>query len=234
MTEIGFVSDIHANKVALDAVLEDMGDIDKLVCCGDVIGYGPKPSECVEVIREKADLVVRGNHDRSISNPDKYRSNPEAKAGLVHAKEGLSKDQLDWLASLRPTQWEGKVHISHSHPGNEDEYVFKRDFPKMGSHAHLEALVFGLGHTHQQAMVDLSQFDGGYNVKVLNPGSVGHPRDGDPRADYALVSIPDGAEEASEVDVYLRSVEYDKEKTAEQVRDAGLPEDTALRILTGK
>jgi predicted phosphodiesterase len=69
--KIGIISDIHANKVALDAVLKDMKEVDKLICCGDIVGYGPRPKQCVEKVREICDLCVQGNHDRDIANPER-------------------------------------------------------------------------------------------------------------------------------------------------------------------
>ncbi len=98
--QVGLLSDIHGNLPALKAVLEDMPSVDTVVCAGDVVGYNPWPAACVEVVREKVDVTVVGNHDRTVRTPHEYDANPLAAAGLRLANENLSSDQLAWLDEL--------------------------------------------------------------------------------------------------------------------------------------
>ncbi len=222
--KVGLISDVHANLPALETVLDDMPAVDRIVCAGDVIGYNPWPAECVERVREVASATVRGNHDRTVENPERYRANRMAEAGLEHAKESLSDDQLAWLRELpRAETFAGDRYLLvHSHPAadREDAYVYPEEFPTLDRHmGDHDGIV--LGHTHVQGFRSVG---GGF---VVNPGSVGQPRDGDPDAGYAVLDT-----QADEVD--LRRVAYDVDRVSEAVRDAGLPSRTAERLHQGK
>jgi len=151
--KVGLISDIHANLPALETVLDDMPTVDRIVCAGDVIGYNPWPAECVERVREVAAMTVRGNHDRTVETPEKYRANRMAEAGLEHAKESLSDDQRAWLDSLpRAETFTGDRYLLvHSHPAaeREDAYVYPEEFPTLDRHmGDYDGIV--LGHTHVQ------------------------------------------------------------------------------------
>ena len=232
---IGLVSDVHANRLALEAVLDDMPAVDEVVCVGDVVGYNPWPAACVERIRSVATATVRGNHDRTVETPERYRANRMAEAGLEHAKRELSADQLAWLRSLpRATRFGGGdfllVH-SHPDPAHEDAYVYPSDFETLalaieaveatddGDGGPLAGVV--LGHTHVQG----ARWVG--DRLVVNPGSVGQPRDGDPDAAYAVL-------ETSEPAVDLRRVSYDVDQVIEAVDRAGLPLRTGERLIRGE
>lgn len=102
--KIGLISDIHANLPALEAVLVDMPPVDEVVCAGDVVGYNPMPSACVERVQEVASVTVQGNHDRAVENPDRYRANQMAYAGLEYAQNELTDSQRQWLQDLPPTE----------------------------------------------------------------------------------------------------------------------------------
>ena len=229
---IGLVSDIHANLPALEAVLDDMPSVDALVCAGDVIGYNPWPVECVRVVREEADVVVQGNHDRVVETPERYAANRMAEAGLAYAKRHLSSEALEWLCQL-PTETSvagGRYRVVHSHPTREDAYVYPGEFPNMARYLDDgEGLV--LGHTHVQGAERVE------GHLVVNPGSVGQPRDGDPRAAYAVLDTEGdagGSEATAEDAIDLRRVEYDVERVVEAVEDAGLPERTGERLRGGE
>jgi putative phosphoesterase len=221
---IGVVSDVHANRVALEAVLADMPPVDELVCLGDVVGYNPWPAECVDLVRERCATVVRGNHDRTVETPDRYRSNRMAHAGLELAAERLDEGGRAWLRDLprRATVADGRVLLVHDHPEYVDRYVRPFQFPDLRSYIdEYDACL--LGHTHLQAA---EVVDGRL---VCNPGSVGQPRDGDPRAAYAVVDP-----ETDPVGVDLRRVEYDVGRVQRAVREAGLPDRTADRLAEGE
>lgn len=97
---LGVISDVHANLPALEAVLEDMPDVDVLICLGDLVGYNPFPAECVDLVRKECDLVIQGNHDREVENPERYRGNKGAHAGLKLAREELSSQHIEYLQNL--------------------------------------------------------------------------------------------------------------------------------------
>ncbi|MFC7156330.1 metallophosphoesterase family protein [Halomarina halobia] len=220
--EIGVISDVHANAVALEAVLAAMPPVDAVVCVGDVVGYGPHPVECVERVRDAAAHVVQGNHDRAVATPEAYRHNEMAYEGLRHARERLDDEQRAWLAGLpeETTCCDGRVRLVHSHPAERDRYVYPREFealaPLLGDE---RALV--LGHTHVQHDERVE------GTLVVNPGSVGQPRDGDPRAAYAVL-------DPNTPSVEQRRVAYDVERVRADVAAAGLPQRTAARLARGE
>jgi putative phosphoesterase len=218
--QIGVISDIHGNKVALDAVLADMPDVDALVCAGDVVGYNPWHSECVGAVRERSILTVSGNHDRAVADGGRFAFNSLAGAGVEHARETLTDDQIEWLGALPTTrrEFDGHVRIVHGHPEDPDRYTYTREFsPRLLG----DEDVIVLGHTHVQGH---ERFDEGV---VLNPGSVGQPRDGDPRAAYATFDLDDLA-------VTEHRVEYDVDRVQEAVADADLPARIGDRLVEGR
>ncbi|PSQ44371.1 metallophosphoesterase [Halobacteriales archaeon SW_7_68_16] len=214
--EIGVISDVHGNRVALDAVLADMPDMDAMVCAGDVVGYNPWPAECVRALRGRDVPTVMGNHDRAATVDSARGFNGMARAGVRHAKEQLDDIERGWVAGLPTdrTEFDGRMKIVHGHPDNPDRYTYPDEFDAdmLGGE---DVLV--MGHTHVQAH---RVFADGI---VMNPGSVGQPRDGDPRAAYAVVDL-----DAMSVTEYR--VEYDIEAVAE----AGLPENIGTRLREGR
>ena len=218
---VGLVSDIHANLPALDAVLADMPPVEMLVCAGDVVGYNPWPAECVERIREEADAVVKGNHDRTVRTPERYRANQMAMEGLRLAKEELSTEQLSWLDDL-PRKVEFPAHeflLVHDHPERQDEYVRPHQFPSIPQHLDDHQGVV-LGHTHIQHAETLDDH------LVVNPGSVGQPRDGNPDAAYAVLDTEDAS-------VDLRRTAYDIDAVIDRIEELGLPRRTGTRLRDG-
>ncbi|WP_254542919.1 metallophosphoesterase family protein [Halomarina pelagica] len=237
---VGLLSDVHANAVALAAVLADLPPVAALVCAGDVVGYGPHPAECVEALREwtpdarvadgsdggsepgpaEEPLVsVRGNHDRVLAAGASFGGGM-AGAGLEHARNELTDEQVAWLAALPETRraFGGRVRVAHGHPADPDRYVY----PDLFSADLLgDERVLVLGHTHVQGV---RRFPTGL---VVNPGSVGQPRDGDPRAAYAVLDL-----DRERVD--LRRVAYDVDAVERAVRDADLPDAIAGRLRRGR
>lgn len=225
--KLGCISDIHGNRVALETVLDDMPAVDTLICCGDIVGYNPWPADCVTMVREAADVIVQGNHDRVVQTPARYRGNPSVFEGLRLAKNKLSEEQLDWLDGLpeQTTAVDGRVRVIHSHPSNLDEYVHPGQFPQMVQHLAEAERCLLLGHTHVQHTVDMRQFE--REEIIVNPGSVGQPRDSDPRAAYAVIDTADW-----EVNCYR--VEYDVDAVQRGITEAGLPEKTGKRLESGR
>ena len=221
--KIGLISDVHSNRVALETVLEDMPPVDELLCAGDVVGYNPWPADCVDELRERDVPTVMGNHDAAVAATTPFRFNGMAQAGVEHAKRELSEDQLEWLANLptERTECDGRVKLVHGHPDDPDRYT-RYTYPEEFSPRMLEDEdVLVLGHTHVQGV---RQYAEGI---VVNPGSVGQPRDGDPRAGYAVIDLETMA-------VETHRVEYDIDRVQEAVREAGLPERIGSRLARGK
>ncbi|MFB6184894.1 MAG: metallophosphoesterase [Haloarculaceae archaeon] len=230
--KVGLLSDVHGNLVALKAVLADMPSVDALACAGDVVGYNPYHEDCVTAMRgegvlaEHAQLpdgavpTVMGNHDHAVADDAGFAFNSVASAGVEHARTSLSETSLDWLSSL-PTErhlFDGRVKVVHGHPDDPDRYTYPDDFsPRMLG----DEDVLVLGHTHVQHH---ETFEAGI---VVNPGSVGQPRDRDPRAAYAVLHLDEPA-------VEQRRVEYDVERVQQAVSAAGLPRRIGTRLLNGQ
>ncbi len=221
--KIALLADVHASLPALQAVLDDCPVVDELVCVGDVVGYNPWPAECVERIREVASITVQGNHDRAVENPLRYANNEMARAGLEHAQSELTDEQIEWLAE-RPQRTEfadGQYRLAHSHPDPEElgTYVFPADFPKMRPHLDQhEGIVLGHTHIQHKAVID--------GRLIVNPGSVGQPRDGNSDAAYGIL-------DTEERTVELRRVDYDIDRVISKVERTGLPVKSGTRLLDG-
>jgi len=218
--QVGVISDIHANRVALDAVFEDMPPVDEVVCAGDVVGYNPWPGDCVGQVCDRGVPTVMGNHDRAVASGTAFAFNGMARAGVEHAREALTEGQQGWLESLpdERTVFDGRMKIVHGHPDDRDRYTYPDLFE-----AELldDEDVLVLGHTHVQHH---ETYDAGI---VMNPGSVGQPRDGDPQAAYAIVDL-----DAMEIEE--RRVGYEIDRVGRAVAKAGLPEEIGSRLRKGR
>ena len=217
---VGLISDVHGNRVALEAVLADMPPVDRLACAGDVVGYNPWHADCVDAMRERGVPTVMGNHDRAVAGGTDFAFNSMAGAGVRHAREALDDGQLEWLAALpnERTVCEGSVRLVHGHPDDPNRYTYPAQF---GPHLLGEEDVLVLGHTHVQHH---ERYEAGV---VVNPGSVGQPRDGDPRAAYAVLDL-DGLQ------VEERRVEYDIDEVTAAIASAGLPAELGERLREGR
>jgi putative phosphoesterase len=219
---LGVISDVHANLVALERVLEAMPPVDRLVCAGDVVGYNPWPAECVDRVRETCEATVRGNHDRNVDTPERYRANHMAHAGLELANGRLDGGRREWVLSLprKVDLADGRILMVHDHPEHVDQYVRPHQFAEIRPYLDdYDACVLGHTHVQHEATVD--------GRLILNPGSVGQPRDGDPRAAFAVV-------DTDSMTADLHRVEYDVARAQEAIREAGLPGRTATRLERGE
>jgi putative phosphoesterase len=218
--QVGVLSDIHANKVALDAVLDDMPPVDRIVTAGDIVGYNPWPAECVALVRDRGLTSVIGNHDRAVASEAPFRFNSLAKAGVEHALDQLDEDALTWLDGLpdRRLVADDRIKLVHGHPTDPNHYTYPEEF----SPALLDDEdVLVMGHTHVQ---HVETYPEGI---VLNPGSVGQPRDSNPKAGYAVVDLEDRS-------ATLHRVAYDIDAVIDAVEDAGLPKRIGLRLRKGE
>jgi putative phosphoesterase len=217
---VAVLSDVHGNAVALEAVLEDMPRVDGVLCTGDVVGYGPSPAACVRLLRREGATCVLGNHDRAVVRDTAFRFNDMAQAGVAYARDALGDGEIEWLAGLPSERLAagGRVKLVHGHPDDPDHYTRRSEF----SPALLEDEdVLVMGHTHVQHH---AVYDDGV---VMNPGSVGQPRDGDPRAAYAILDL-----QALSVDE--RRVEYDVDAVQDAIADTDLPGRIGSRLERGE
>ena len=224
---VGVLSDIHSNRIALEAVLDDLEgrNVDALVHAGDIVGYNPWPAACLDAIREREIPTVMGNHDRAVASGTAFRFNEMARAGVEHAREQLNDDQLEWLAALPDERFkaDGRLHVVHGHPDDPDRYTYPQEFSADMVRGDADVLV--MGHTHVQGH---AVFEAGGERKIaMNPGGVGQPRDGDPRAAYSMLDL-----DAIEVEEYR--VEYDVDRVIEAVVEAGLSERIGARLKKGR
>jgi putative phosphoesterase len=209
--QVGLISDVHANAPALRAVLDDLPPVDRIIHAGDVVGYGGFPRAVIDIFEEHGIESIQGNHDRGVLGEfhDDFHRIP--KTAALWTTEHLREDELSFIAEL-PVEtdfFDGHVHVAHGAPGQPNTYTYPVDFD--GSLIGDEEVLV-LGHTHEQAM---QSFEEG---TVVNPGSVGLPRDGDPRAAYALLDC-----ESWTVD--LHRVEYNIEAAQAAIHENELPDE---------
>jgi predicted phosphodiesterase len=247
---LAVLSDIHANKPALEATLEEASreKPDLYLCLGDLVGYNAEPSACVSMIRERMDIVIAGNHDYDIArNTESIGTNKAARQVQQWTRAALSAAELAYLDSL-PRRWvePGRfvaVHGCYLNEGHVTGYVtstmLSANIKAIMAHADWPRIGF-CGHTHAPICAWLEgsrevQADTAGRVRwpssalgvLLNPGSVGQPRDGDPRASFALVDL-----EARTFEV--RRVSYDIKRAAQAIFNEGLPESLAARLYEGR
>jgi predicted phosphodiesterase len=233
---IRIISDIHSNIQALEAVLADAPGTkaDRTFCLGDIVGYGADPSACIDRVKQECDTVVMGNHDAGVLELlPLERFNREGAAAIKWTRSVLSQDEKDWLSTLSYSTESGNFFLCHSYPADPESwtYVLRR------SHA-LEAMsvrqgfICLIGHTHLPGcwMEDgsFTEAPGGdfSKVRLVNAGSVGQPRDRDPRAAYLLIDTDEGTWEH-------RRVHYSIDDTAARIKDTGLPAVLWERLYIG-
>ena len=231
LKKILLLGDIHANTVALQRVFEDAGDVDEILCVGDIVDYNPWPLEAIEMVKTHGILSVIGNHDRDSALGTPVGYNPYAEVSCLWTHKQLGSNERRYLLSLPEklvVNREGvTLFICHGSPDSlVDEYVYPPPMtPKAVLKGYLDmvhAEIVVLGHTH---VPFVQKFPEGY---VVNPGSVGQPRSGDPRASYVLITVENG-----EVSLEHRLVEYDIREVATKILEVGLPHFLARRLYVG-
>ena len=237
---VAVISDIHANLHALEAVLASIDEEkpDALWCLGDLVGYGPRPNECCAIVRERADICLVGNHDLGVVG----RVTLEDFAGDAHAaatwtRETLEEQHAAFLGSLEPSAVVEAAELFHGSPLDHVwHYVLDSEAARWSFRGTTKPLVL-VGHSHFALKID-DELRGGrapdgteLDLKerrwLLNPGSVGQPRDGDPRAAWLLLDLD--LRFAS-----FRRAAYPIERTQSEMRANGLPEPLAARLAVGQ
>ncbi|ERH07459.1 MAG: putative phosphoesterase [Halonotius sp. J07HN4] len=218
------VADIHGNLPAFEAVIDAMPTVDRWLCAGDTVGYNPWPADCLARLRDLNATTVMGNHDRAVASDTGFRFNSMAAAGVSYARKQLNDDAIAWLDG-RPNRQavaDGEILLVHGHPEDPDRYTYPKEFgPAMLDD---NARVTITGHTHVQGV---REFEEGV---VMNPGSVGQPRDGDPDAAFAVLDIDD----AGGIDVDTHRVAYDIDRVVDAVEEAELPKEIGTRLRDGR
>ncbi len=236
MDRVAVITDVHANLPALEAVLEaiESTDVDTVYCGGDLVGYGPHPNEVCRLIETRGIPAIYGNYDYAIGRDLEdcgcaYRDQRDRELGersvawtLKHT-DPRSKEFMRGLPfDLRFELGEKRVRLVHGSPRKVNEYLFAdkpaRTFERIAAGADCDVLVFG--HTHQPWIREYG------DVLFVNCGSVGKPKDGDPRASFALLQLDDG-----EVRATIDRAEYDAEAVAREVTAAGLPSEYAEKLV---
>ncbi|HEY6306996.1 MAG TPA: metallophosphoesterase family protein [Candidatus Angelobacter sp.] len=246
------LSDIHANLEAMEACLEAAPEHERVFNLGDIVGYGANPNEVTERSRSLGSVFVRGNHDKACTgliSLDDF--NPVAGLAVLWTREHLTPENFEFLRQMPqgPLAPIDNVQCVHGSPRDEDEYVLtSRDAWSILADAAAPLIFFG--HTHLQGAYwidDVNEDEGVVDPKyasargkqhltfklketgryLVNPGSIGQPRDGDPRAAFALYDTEKNA-------VTLHRVPYDIERAQKKILSAGLPDRLATRLAEGR
>jgi diadenosine tetraphosphatase ApaH/serine/threonine PP2A family protein phosphatase len=239
------VSDIHANLAALDAVIRDAGPFDQIWCLGDIVGYGPDPNECIERLRSFQSLCLAGNHDLAVIgklNLDDFSS--DAREAAIWTRQWLTPANRAWLETLSPSSVIAGTGITLVHASPRDpvwEYVAS---PAVARHCleQMETPICLYGHTHIPMIFRQPAYLRGISTEwvrvnvpltltldriLVNPGSVGQPRDDDPRASYALLDL-------EALTLTWRRVLYDVATTQKKMKEAKLPAGLIRRLRFGQ
>ena len=241
--QLALISDIHANLEALTAVLAhcDEQGVDKIICLGDVVGYGASPVECLELVIDRCAVILMGNHEYAalgLVSTDSY--NEVARTMTEWTRRLLSDKELHLMADLPMDHTEGKMHFVHSSPFEPDRwhYIVSPESALL-AFQHLEGRICFFGHSHVPMVFEENPsglpycYPGeSFVIKpekryLVNIGSVGQPRDNDPRASYVIV-------DTDAQDCWFHRVAYDISSTQERMAQAELPEPLISRLAVGR
>jgi predicted phosphodiesterase len=251
--KIAIISDIHSNLEALESVLKKIDEEkpDKIICLGDIVGYGADPDLCCQLVRRYCDITLLGNHDAAVAGiiSDDYFVE-HAREAIKWTKKVMKEENIEWLKSLPLTHQEDVFFFSHGAPYSPDDFIylvtydsafwslkflessgFKASF---SGHAHI-TYVFGIrkqsndnkNSRHQIFVSAPNQINiNDFEVISINVGSVGQPRDGNPKAAFGILE-KNGLYRAIRTD-------YDIEKASKKILDADLPKILSSRLFLGK
>ena len=247
---IAFISDVHGNLPALQAVLADIDALApgaRIWCLGDTVGYGASPGECLDLVRERCEVVIAGNHDLAVSGDPRSAETVEPGlwmggpgAGIHHALATIGDERIAWMRTLEPSRLLDNVELHHG-SDRDPVWEYVRTVESATAHLQLQQRDLGaVGHTHMPLLWELPPGataatgglmpDGSTLVlergtrRVFNPGSVGQPRDRDPRSGWA--TLDRGA-------LTFRRTAYDIDRARADIKAAGLPDETGDRLVIG-
>jgi diadenosine tetraphosphatase ApaH/serine/threonine PP2A family protein phosphatase len=237
------ISDVHANLVALGAVLADAPDFDEIWCLGDLVGYGPSPNKCVERLWDFPHVSLAGNHDwAALGKLDLRSFNTDARIANTWTQSALTPVVREYLSGLPTWLERDGFYMAHASPREPVwEYILDATLA-YANFAHFSAAYCLVGHTHVPFVFELDEerkrceplapslsapMELGPHRAIINPGSVGQPRDGDPRASYAIL-------DTERMTWAFRRVAYSVEITQECMRAQGLPRRLIERLAVGR
>ncbi len=244
---VAVISDIHANLEAFEAVIADWGHVDAVWCLGDVVGYGPDPAACLRRLREMTDVVIAGNHDWAATGRlSTLEFNEYAAAAAAWTRDQLTSEECDYLDQRELVVTAGEFTLAHGSPRDPIWEYIVSDEDARENFAYFEGPACLVGHSHiaiafsttredllnlLAPRTELPRYDQpiklGSRRHIVNVGSVGQPRDGNPRARYVLLD--------TDQRVYVRrQVAYDVTATQEKMRRAGLPAPLWQRLSIGR
>ena len=239
---VAVISDIHGNAHALDAVLAaiDRERPDAVWCLGDLVGYGPRPNRCTRVVAAHADLCLAGNHDLGVLGTIAITEfSADAGASARWTRTVLEPEARDYLTSLEPSATTSRAELFHASPRDPVwEYIASAEAAEAAlaattapvvlvGHSHVALAILGAGEGISGGLAPGGEeIDLARGRWLLNPGSVGQPRDGDPRAAWLLLDFRSGR-------AGFRRVDYDVVATQREIRERGLPEGLAARLDLG-
>ena len=237
------ISDIHANLEAFEAVLYHAGKVgvDNYVCLGDVVGYGANPSECIEILQSLPCSTVLGNHDAAVLDIP-INMGRDGRRVINWTRLNLSRAEIFFLESMEDIIHDGEVCYCHSTPYKTRSWYYVAEKTYISSSfARSKAKLLFVGHTHVPIAITRKNFFCIYlrspehstvvpvaeiNRQIFNGGSIGQPRDGDPRASYLIY-------DSTKKQVEFYRVSYNIGRAAEKILEAGLPEGFAKRLFSG-
>jgi diadenosine tetraphosphatase ApaH/serine/threonine PP2A family protein phosphatase len=238
------ISDIHSNLIALEAVLSDAPSDLPIWCLGDVVGYGPYPNECVELLRDLGVECIVGNHDWAVMNKvDVQDFNLDAQRSVLWTQEQLKADNMAYLESLSLSLVKDDFTLVHGSPREPVwEYILYPPIARL-NFAYFNTTYCFVGHTHVPVLFRFRAADGDHTCEaeqliegspqplgdgrlILNPGSVGQPRDGDARASYAILDV-------EALTLEYRRVRYDIAKIQKLMEQVSLPQRNIMRLSYG-
>ena len=224
--KLAIVADIHSNLQALKVVMSEIekAGVDQMICAGDIVGYGANPNECSHIVEEVIAHAVLGNHEIAALTNDTTRMNPHAAAASRWTASALEEGSQKFLRSIEiESRFEAddtRVAMFHGSVGNAIDYVFEDEINEdLVRNSGSNLLI--LGHTHMPYVKDFG------SMMAINPGSVGQPRDGDPRASFAVL-------DTDRRSCLVRRAGYDIGGASEAILAAGLPRLLADRLFLGR
>jgi len=230
---LAIISDIHGNLEALTAALEliDSRGVDEIICLGDIVGYGANPNECLDLIRQRCMVILLGNHDAAavdLSIANSFTMN--ARLSALWTRQALLDKNREFLQSLPYTKERGEIFLTHGSPYNPDEWNYIiTDFDARDAFQSFTHRICFVGHSHIPAL--FSESGGSPNLTIrdryiINVGSIGQPRDGNPKLSFGLFDTEAWTYENIRAD-------YDVFTAAEKINSAGLPPALAHRLMVG-
>lgn len=228
MKRISVIADLHSNQTAFEKVLEHMPRVDRVICAGDLVGYGACPNEIVELVRSRDVLTVIGDHDYAVSKDDFSLLDSRAREAALWTCKELKDKNFEFLRGLPQSTTfsiEGRdIYIVHGSPRDPLEGSI---YPEISNQflvkftQKVDADIVVLGHTHLPVERTIQ------GKLIINPGSVGQPRDRDPSTSYMVLKL------GRKIEVELERLSYDVDSAVKAIRKAGLPEELGTRLFFG-